>query len=110
MPRRKDESVAAGPLGIGQVVTQEPVPQDVSGRCRPQHHPRIPGLRFLDGIDRQETNGVDAKAAQGFVGSHLNRIFLTCTTLESGNSKRNEYAIGCNSRKALSKCTFFQAP
>ena len=57
---RQDEPIAIGPFGVGGIVPEMARPQDVRYRRRAQRHSRMARVRFLDRVDRERANGVDA--------------------------------------------------
>ena len=57
---RQDEPIAIGPFGVGGIVPEMACPQDVRHRRRAQRHPRMARVRFLDGVDRERPDSVDA--------------------------------------------------
>ncbi len=65
VPRRQNEPIAIGPLGVSGVVPEMLLPEDVGHRGGAQGQTGMSGLRFLDRVDRQRTDRVDAKFVQG---------------------------------------------
>ena len=60
----EDEPVAVGPVGVGGVVPEEPVPQHI-GRGRERHRrARVAGLGCLHRVHGQRSDGVDAAPGQ----------------------------------------------
>jgi len=64
----EDETVAVEPGGVGRVVAQEAIPEDEGHGGRPQGEPRMAAVSLLDGIHRQEADGVDAELVEGRSG------------------------------------------
>ena len=56
---RQDEPVAVGPGGVGRVVFQDPGEQCPGDRRQAQRRAGMSGFRFLDGVHRQGSQGVD---------------------------------------------------
>ena len=61
MTRGQEKPIAIFPFGIARVVPHELCPKRVSHRRGPQRQTRMSGLRFLDCINSQRANCVDAK-------------------------------------------------
>jgi hypothetical protein len=59
------EAVAVGPLRVGRVVGEEIVPQHFGDVGHAHRHARMAGLRRLDGIDGEKTDGIGEVAAAG---------------------------------------------
>ena len=58
------EPVAIGPVGAGRRVAQEPRPQDVGHRRGAHRGARMPGIRLLDGVDREGPDRVDRQLVE----------------------------------------------
>jgi len=56
----EDKAIAVGPVRVAGIVSQEPIPQDISHRSRSHRSARMPRSSFLNRIHRQKTNRVDA--------------------------------------------------
>src|SRR5208282_5028195 len=61
MPGGQHKTIAIGPFWVGGIVPKMARPQDVRHRRRAQRRPRMSRVRFLDGVDRQRPDRVDAK-------------------------------------------------
>ena len=62
------EAVAVGPVGLGRGMAQEARPQHVRHRRRAHRGARVPGVRLLDGVDRERPDRVDGELVE--VGGH----------------------------------------
>ena len=62
---REHEAVAVEPLGVPGVVLEHLVPQGERHRCTAHGQPRVTGIRFIDRVDRQEADAVDAERLEG---------------------------------------------
>ncbi len=58
---REDKPVAIPPAGIRRIVTEEFCPQHIRHRRRSHRHAGMAGFRFLNAVDGQGTDGVDAQ-------------------------------------------------
>src|SRR5215813_6748275 len=56
---REHEPIAVGPEGVLRIEAQDAIPQRVHQRRERHRRAGVPGLRLLDRIDREGTNGVD---------------------------------------------------
>jgi len=73
------ESVAVEPEGVGGVVMHELVEEQVANGRASHGHARMAGVGLVDGIDRQETDGVDGDINVLLAGLHhalLLRVML----------------------------------
>ena len=65
----QDEAVAVEPLRVVRVVVEVIVPEHLGDVRHAHRHARMAGLRGLDRIDGEETDGVGEVAAAGLAGS-----------------------------------------
>ncbi len=61
---RQDEAIAVGPIRALRVVPQESIPESEGHGGGAHRRARVAGFRGLDGVDRQETDSVDAQLLQ----------------------------------------------
>ena len=62
---RQHEAVSVEPLGVLRVVVQELVPQRISHGCAAHRQAGGAAVGFVDRIDRQHPNAVDAEGGEG---------------------------------------------
>jgi hypothetical protein len=62
------EAVAVGPVGVARGVAEEPGPERVGHRRGAHRGAGVPGVRFLDAVDRQRPDGVDGQLVDGLRG------------------------------------------
>ena len=62
---RQHEAIPVEPLGILGVVLQHPIPKGVGHGRSAHRQARVAGIRFIDRVDRQEANAVDAERVDG---------------------------------------------
>ena len=69
----QQESVAIEPLRILRIVPHEARPKNVSRGRHPKRQTRMSGIRFLNSVDGQCSNGIDAELIYISVGrgSHV---------------------------------------
>jgi hypothetical protein len=64
MAGRKDKPVPIEPARIFGIEFQKPIPKNERRRRSPHRYPGMPRIRFLNGVDAQETNGVDTTVVE----------------------------------------------
>lgn len=64
MPRRKDESVSINPFGAFGVDLQEVTPKNMGHRGASKRKSGVTGIRLLNGIDGQGSNGINGKSIE----------------------------------------------
>ena len=64
--RAQHEAIAIPPARIARIVAQEAAPEHVRHRRRAERQARMPGVRLLDRVDRQEPQRVDAELVELF--------------------------------------------
>src|SRR5215213_1060140 len=67
----EQKAVAVFPLRVPWVVTQKTCPQNVSHRRGAERQTGMTRLCFLDGVEGQGTNGVDAQMIEFAVGEFI---------------------------------------
>src|SRR5579862_2518868 len=67
--RRKDEPIAIGPFRVGGIVPKMTRPQYVRHRRCAQRHSRMTRVRFLDRVNRERPDSVDAEIVDWLNGS-----------------------------------------
>mmetsp|Transcript_9518 Transcript_9518/g.28765 ORF Transcript_9518/g.28765 Transcript_9518/m.28765 type:complete len:494 (-) Transcript_9518:3-1484(-) len=70
MSSREDEPVPVIKVGVLRVVPHDLVEQDERGRRHAHGHARVSRVRPLDGVDREEANGVDHLVGKVVTGLH----------------------------------------
>src|SRR2546426_3136259 len=85
VPARQHEAIAARPGGIGGVVAQVALPQDVGGRGERHRRSRMTRVRLLHRIHREGADGVDAEQveARGTGGDGLRHLVVSLGTGQS---------------------------
>jgi hypothetical protein len=61
---RKDKPVPIEPVRIFGIEFQKPIPKNERRRRSPHRYSGMPRIRFLNGVDAQETNGVDTTVVE----------------------------------------------
>src|SRR5581483_12188912 len=59
--RRKNKPIAVGPARLAGIVSEKTRPKHVGHGRRSHREPGMAGISLLDGVDRQESDGVDAE-------------------------------------------------
>ena len=65
------EPVAVGPVGVRGGVAQEPRPHHIRHRRGAHRGAGVPGVRLLDGVDRERPDGVDGELVEVGGDSHI---------------------------------------
>ena len=73
---REHEAVAVLPVRIRRIVVEELGPDDERDVGHPHRRAGVPRLRFFDGVDREEANGVDAKLFELVLRPYLRFVAL----------------------------------
>ena len=64
VPVGQHEPVPVEPLRVGRIEPQEPGPQHIGGRGQRHRRPRMAAARLLDGVHRQDPDGIDRQPVQ----------------------------------------------
>src|ERR1017187_9897042 len=77
VPRRQNEPVSVGPVRVAGIVLQVLLPQHVGHRGRAEGKARMTGGGFLDGVDRERADGIDAELVEGVENGAHSRSSLS---------------------------------
>ena len=97
VPGREDEPVAVGPCRILRIVPQVARPQDVGHRRRAHRHTGVPGVCFLNRVDREHPDGVDTEL---FLICHPRHLATSIVQISQA-SDRDETLARWDSWRAL---------
>ena len=67
---RKNEAVAIGPDGVGGIVAQKLLPQNIGDRGQAHGRAGMAGVGLLHAVNGQSADGVDAQAVELFSGQY----------------------------------------
>ena len=74
VPGAQHEAVSIRPVGVGRGVAEEARPQHVGHRCGAHRGAGMPGVRLLDGVDRERPDRVDREPVE--IGGDAHRAGL----------------------------------